>query len=149
MLGMAHDYRLAPNPKGFLCVNELLFGAPLKPPMSAIFREKLPKETYRNMVLEARRYTGPQAVEAGIADGVVSLGKEVEEAVKWVVARELVGKSKSGVYGVLKAEMYKALVDGHMRGKGRDAEEDRFNRMQKENEERSEKREKVLEQSKL
>ncbi|PHH67140.1 hypothetical protein CDD81_2909 [Ophiocordyceps australis] len=41
MLAMAHDYRLAPTPRGFLCLNELLFGAPLKPAMAAMRRSRV------------------------------------------------------------------------------------------------------------
>ncbi|TQS32479.1 hypothetical protein Golomagni_07201, partial [Golovinomyces magnicellulatus] len=49
MLSMAHDYRLAPSPRGFLCLNEVLFGAPLKPPMAAIFRHKLSPPVCRSL----------------------------------------------------------------------------------------------------
>ncbi|KAI9170867.1 Enoyl-CoA delta isomerase-like protein [Paramyrothecium foliicola] len=123
MLAMAHDYRLAPSPRGFLCVNELLFGAPLKPPMAAIFRHKLPAATYRTLVLEARRYGADEALAAGIVDGIAPRG--LDDALAFIEERGLVEKPKSGVYGTLKAEMHKDLIY-YLRNPGLDAEEARF-----------------------
>lgn len=122
MLATAHDYRLAPSPRGFLCVNEVLFGAALKPAMSALFRTKYPAATYRNLVLEARRYSSVDAVEAGIADGVA---ESVDDLVEFVTKKDLVSKPEAGVYGTLKAEMYHELVN-FMRGPGLEMHEARF-----------------------
>lgn len=108
MLAVAHDYRLAPSPKGFLCVNELLFGAHLPPPMSALFRTKMSPLTYRNLVLEARRYNAEEAVAAGIADAVA---EKPEDVFAFIAERDLTNKAKTGVYGVLKAEMYHELIE--------------------------------------
>ena len=106
MLAMHHDYRVMNPARGFACVNELEFGVPLKPPMSSIFRLKLPAATYRNLVLEATRYGGKAAVEAGIADAAGGL----ETVLELVKTRKLTGKAKTGVYGLLKAEMYRESV---------------------------------------
>lgn len=129
MLATAHDYRLAPSPKGFLCVNELVFGAPLKPPMAALFRTKYPAATFRTMVLEAHRFDAKAALEAGIVDGIASdespEGGKWGDALRFIEARGLVDKGKSGVYGVLKAEMYKDLI-AMLASPGLDAEEARF-----------------------
>ena len=122
MLSMAHDYRLAPSGKGFLCLNELIFGAPLTPAMSALFRHKLPSLTYRTLVLEAHRFTGQQAIAAGLAD---ELAEGVDGLVKFVEKKELTAKPKSGVYGVLKAEMHKDLIE-FLKSPGKEMEEQRF-----------------------
>ncbi|KAH7153308.1 ClpP/crotonase-like domain-containing protein [Dactylonectria macrodidyma] len=134
MLAMSQDYRLAPSPRGFVCVNELLFGAPLKPAMSALFRTKVPATTYRHLVLEARRFTGPDAVATGIADG---LYEKPEDLLTFVSERDLVSKPKSGIYGVLKAEMYHDLVN-YLKTPGLDAHEARFDEAQGLEEERKE-----------
>ncbi len=42
MLAMHHDYRVMNPERGFACLNELDFGAPLRPPMSAIFARRRP-----------------------------------------------------------------------------------------------------------
>lgn len=134
MLATAHDYRLAPSPKGLLCLNELIFGAPLKPAMAALFRTKLAPLTYRTVVLEARRFTAQEAVEYGIAD---ASAKGLDDALKFVEETGLVDKAKSGVYGTLKAEMYKDLV-GTLKSPGLDVEEARFDAVQKGEDERKE-----------
>lgn len=141
MLATAHDYRLAPSPRGFLCVNEVLFGAPLKPPMAALFRTKYPSATYRDMVLEARRFDAKAALAAGIVDAIADEsapdGGSLGETLRFIKQRGLVDMPKSGVYGTLKAEMYKDLV-GMLAGAGLDAEEARWEATQAERQERAE-----------
>lgn len=56
MLGMMHDYRVMNPHKGYLCLNEVELGAPLRPPMTAVFRMKLSGGTLRKLVLEAYRF---------------------------------------------------------------------------------------------
>ncbi|KAI9882932.1 MAG: hypothetical protein M1823_005318 [Watsoniomyces obsoletus] len=113
MLAMHHDYRVFNPERGFLCLNELEFGVALYPPMSSVFRQKLPNpSTYRDIVLEARRYAAQDALKEGIVD---TLGK-LPETLQLVRERNLLTKASSGVYGELKAEMWResvALLDGH------------------------------------
>lgn len=124
MTAMMHDYRFANPHKGYLCLNELDFGAPLTPPMASIFREKLPSpSTYRMMVLEAKRFNGLEALREGIVDG---LAGGLGDVVKFVEEFGLSAKGKSGVYGRLKAEMWKVTVADLDCGEGamrRDEEE--------------------------
>lgn len=127
MLATSQDYRLAPSPRGFLCLNELVFGAPLKPAMSALFRVKYSHETYRSLVLEAKRFSGEAAVAAGIADGIAPQG--VEDLLSFIKEKELTEKNKSGVYGVLKMEMYAGLIET-MKGPAMEAHEKRFEEAQ-------------------
>lgn len=136
MLATSQDYRLAPSPKGFLCVNELLFGAPLKPAMAALFRTKYPAATFRTMVLEAKRWDAQAALDAGIVDGVAENGN-VEDAIKFIEGRGLQNLAKTGVYGTLKAEMYKDLID-MLKSPGYEHEEARFESTQKSEDERKE-----------
>ncbi|KAJ2895096.1 putative enoyl- hydratase isomerase family protein [Zalerion maritima] len=105
MTAMHHDYRIFNPKKGFLCLNELEFGAPLKAPMSGIFRIKTSPETYRDLVLESKRFPGPAALEAGLVDGLGGM----DGVVKLVKERKLTEKGKT-VYGELKMEMYKESV---------------------------------------
>lgn len=103
MMAMHHDYRVFSGDRGFMCINELEFGAPLLPPMSGIFRTKCRADVYRTTVLEARRWDAKAALDAGLLDradgmeGVLALVRE----------RDLVAKGKTGIYGLLKAEMYR------------------------------------------
>ncbi|KHN95504.1 enoyl-CoA hydratase/isomerase family protein [Metarhizium album ARSEF 1941] len=134
MLAQAHDYRLAPDPKGFLCLNEVLFGAPLRPPMAAIFRHRLTPQAYRTVALEGRRVTGQQAVEYGLADATAA---SVDDALAFVSERQLTEKAKPGVYGVIKAELHKDLLR-ELRKDGVDAEDARFDEDRRRDAERKE-----------
>ena len=112
MLAMHHDYRMMPQNRGFLCLNEVEFGVPLQPPMSSVFRQKCDPTTYRDMVLEAKRFGGEDALRLGLVDGVGEGWGCVEELVSQRGLRE---KGKSGVYGELKEEMWResvALLEG-------------------------------------
>ncbi|KAL7794226.1 ClpP/crotonase-like domain-containing protein [Trichoderma ceciliae] len=136
MLAMAHDYRLAPSPKGFLCLNEILFGAALQPPMASLFRAKLPSNAvFRNVALEGRRFTGREAVESGIADGLAPRG--LDDALEFIAERNLLEKPQKGVYGTIKAEIYKDLIK-ELGGLGLEAEDDRFKEDQRKEAERRE-----------
>ncbi|KAI9866267.1 MAG: hypothetical protein M1813_001388 [Trichoglossum hirsutum] len=124
MLAMFHDYRVQNPRKGFLCLNELDFGAPLKPPMASIFREKLPHPaTYRNMVLEAKRFTAQDALNEGIVDGLGGL----DEVLQLINERNLISKGKSASYRSLKQEMYRETIgylDSHQDNEERSADID-------------------------
>jgi Delta3-Delta2-enoyl-CoA isomerase len=107
MTAMMHDYRIMNPHKGFLCLNELDFGAPLRPPMASIFRVKLPAmSTLRHMVLESRRYPALEALEEGIIDGVGG----PEETLAFIEEMKLVQKAQSKSYGLIKEELYREVV---------------------------------------
>lgn len=108
MLAMYHDYRIQNPDKGFLCVNELEFGVPLQTPMMSIFREKLSPTTFRNVVLEAHRFGGKASLQAGIVDAVGGL----DEVVGLIRDRKLLNKAATGIYGVMKEEMYSRVLNG-------------------------------------
>lgn len=102
MLAMYHDYRVMNPDRGFLCVNELEFGASLHTPMMSIFREKLAPTVLRDVVLEARRWGGRDALRVGIVDAVGGL----EDVLGLIRDRKLQTKGLTGVYGIMKSEMH-------------------------------------------
>jgi Delta3-Delta2-enoyl-CoA isomerase len=106
MTAMAHDYRIMNPHKGFLCLNELEFGAALRPAMASLFRVKLSMSTFRNMVLESKRYPALEALKEGILDGVGGL----EEALAFIEEMKLVQKAQGKSYGKLKEELYREIV---------------------------------------
>ncbi|CAG8887673.1 unnamed protein product [Penicillium salamii] len=108
MLAMYHDYRIMNPDRGFVCVNELEFGVPLQTPMMAIFREKLTPITFRNVVLEAHRFGGRNALQAGIVDAVGG----IEETLALIQERKLQTKAATGIYGTMKEEMYARTLSG-------------------------------------
>lgn len=112
MFAMYHDYRIMNPQKGFLCLNELDFGVPLQGPMMAVFREKLVPNVLRDLVLEAKRVPGSEALKLGIVDALGGL----EAVLELIGQRGLEGKAKSGIYGLMKEEMYRGVIgilNGH------------------------------------
>ena len=82
----------------------------------------------RTLVLEGKRFKALEALEAGIIDGVGG----IDEVVSFVEEGGLVEKVKAGVYGLLKAEMWRetvGLLDA------RDEEEVEVKRVQRRREE--------------
>ncbi|KFY22199.1 hypothetical protein V493_06768 [Pseudogymnoascus sp. VKM F-4281 (FW-2241)] len=123
MLAMHHDYRVFNPSRGYLCLNELDFGAPLKPAMLSIFEAKLSPVSYRSLILEAHRFTAKEALEQQMVD---KLGAW-EEVLALVEERKLTQRSKSGVYGVLKQEMYRKVIadlEGHEERVKKDARDE-------------------------
>jgi Delta3-Delta2-enoyl-CoA isomerase len=107
MTAMMHDYRVMNPERGFLCLNELDFGAPLRPAMASIFRVKVARmATFREMVLESRRYPASEAMKEGIIDAVGG----VEETLGLIEQRKLVQKGQSMSYGWIKEELYREVV---------------------------------------
>ncbi|EHY60049.1 hypothetical protein HRR83_006407 [Exophiala dermatitidis] len=106
MTAMMHDYRIMNPHKGYVCLNELDFGAALQPAMAAVFRVKLNMTTFRNMVLESRRFPALEALKEGIIDGVGS----VDEALAFISEMKLTQKAQSKSYGRIKEEMYREVV---------------------------------------
>ncbi|KAF9970626.1 dodecenoyl-CoA isomerase [Actinomortierella ambigua] len=106
LMAMAHDYRVMRGDRGFMCMNEIDLPAPLPAGMSALLRYKMPHHVYRDMVLQAKRFSGKEALALhlvdGIADGVdntVALAKEI--AAKWA------HKAKcGGILRLIKEDMY-------------------------------------------
>lgn len=138
MTAMMHDYRFQNPHRGFLCLNEVEFGAPLTAPMSSIFRQKLPSpQTYRTLVLEAKRFNALEALEGGLVDGLGTMN----EVLQFVHELGLVNKAKSGVYGRLKREMWRETV-GYLDDVGRS--ERRVERETEENKRREEREEKKI-----
>ena len=106
MLAMMHDYRFMNPHKGYLCLNELELGVPLRPAMTSIFRQKLGAATLRTMVLEARRYKALEALKEGMVDSLGGL----EDCLAWIDELGLKGKA-GGVYGSLKQEMWRETAE--------------------------------------
>lgn len=106
MTAMMCDYRVMNPHKGFLCLNELDFGAALQPAMASVFRVKLNMTTFRNMVLESKRYPALEALKEGIIDGVGGL----EETLAFIAEMKLTQKAQGKSYGKIKEELYREVV---------------------------------------
>lgn len=90
--------------RGYICMNEVVLPSALAPGMAAIIREKTTPTVYRDMILQARRFSAKESLEYGIVDAISSekelLPHAKELALKWAP------KAKAGiVYKQLKEEV--------------------------------------------
>ncbi|RUS24592.1 hypothetical protein BC938DRAFT_473354, partial [Jimgerdemannia flammicorona] len=92
------DFRVMRADRGFICMNEVDFGAPIPAGMMALMRHKLRPHTFRDMVLLGRRFNGPEALEHNIVDEIVK-GSE-EDVLKQAVAMAVKVSAKSKSAGV-------------------------------------------------
>ncbi|KAG9247130.1 putative carnitinyl-CoA dehydratase [Calycina marina] len=106
MTAMYHDYRIFNPARGFLCLNELEFGVALRGPMSSVFRQKVTPQIYRSLVLEAKRFNSKEALDGGIVDVLGGM----DEALALIKDRKLTKMGKTGIYGLMKMEMFRESI---------------------------------------
>src|SRR4051794_16068975 len=72
MLASAHDFIVMRADRGYWCLPEVDLGLPLTPGMHAVVAAHVPAHTLAEAALTGRRYSGPEALAAGIVDDVAS-----------------------------------------------------------------------------
>jgi Delta3-Delta2-enoyl-CoA isomerase len=106
MLALCHDVRLMRADRGFICANEMQLGLTIPAPELALFRHKLPLNVFFETVQLARRWTGPDALAAGIVQAtagvdelLVSAQRRAAELAPLGSNRKLYGGQKEAIYG--------------------------------------------------
>jgi enoyl-CoA hydratase/carnithine racemase len=106
MMALCNDVRLMRVDRGFICANEMQLGMKIPEPELALFRHKLPANVFFETVQLARRWAGPQALEAGIVQQVAELGElraAAEQRAKELAPlggnREAYGSQKERLFG--------------------------------------------------
>lgn len=107
MVAACHDYRVMNPDKGFLCMNEVAFGATLLPPMMSIFRVKFGVQLAHKITLQAHRFSGPEALKLNIVDAVGGL----PEAEKIAESPEVKSFVKSASYALIRRELLKEVIN--------------------------------------
>ena len=103
MLALAHDFVIMREDRGYWCVPEVDLGLPFTPGMDELLRARLPRRTAHVAMTTGRRYGGPDAVNAGIADEAVALDDVLPRAV--ALAGSLAGKDPATLRAI-KQRMY-------------------------------------------
>ena len=103
MLAVAHDRMLMRADRGYWCVPEVDLGLPFTPGMSALLQARLTPATAHEAMTTGRRYTGADAVGAGIAATTHDLEELVDAAVAW--AAEQAGRA-GPTLAAIKQRMY-------------------------------------------
>lgn len=84
--------------------------------MSALLRYKLHPHVYRSVVLEARRFSGKDALTNHMVDAIAE-GVEATFELSKQVARKIAPKAKSGsIYQLIKEDMYPEVTSRLMVG---------------------------------
>jgi enoyl-CoA hydratase/carnithine racemase len=108
MLALAFDAAVMREDRGYFCLPEADLGLVFTPGMNALITARLTKPVAHEAMVSARRYSGADALAAGI---VAELAPEAEVLPRAVArAAELVGKPRAGLAGI-KRGLYGAAID--------------------------------------
>ena len=106
MLALSHDVRIMREDRGFLCANEIQLGLKIPRPELALFRHKIPANSFFETVQLSKRWTGPAALEAGIIQSISTIDNlaeitksKAEELAPLATDRENFGTQKEMLYG--------------------------------------------------
>ena len=84
VLASVHDEVMMRADRGYWCLPEIDLGLPLTPEMYGALSAHVPRHTLAAAALTGRRFAGPEAVAAGIANAAVTedalLGRAIETA---------------------------------------------------------------------
>ena len=105
MCALCHDIRFMREDRGFACANEVEIGMVIPNPELALFRHKLPMNTFFETVQLARRWTGPDAVASGVAQQAHPLDSLLENAMSRAAELARLGANRT-VYGRMKESIY-------------------------------------------
>ena len=82
MIALCHDERIMREDRGFLCANEVELGMTIPDPELALFRHKMPMPAFFQTVQFARRWSGPDALAAGIVQQVTDQASNLPKAIE-------------------------------------------------------------------
>ena len=106
MLSLSHDVRVMREDRGFICANEIQLGMKITRPELALFRHKIPADSFFETVQLSKRWTGPDALNAGIVQAVGSIDelqemalRKAEELAPLAADRKNFGAHKEMLYG--------------------------------------------------
>jgi enoyl-CoA hydratase/carnithine racemase len=95
MLSLCHDIRTMRSDRGWWCLPEVGLGMPFTPGMNALIPARLPGPTAHEAMVTGRRYTGGEALSAGIVSALSDEDRVVSDAV--ALAAPLAGKAGPGI----------------------------------------------------
>ncbi len=80
MAALCHDVRIMRSDRGFICANAMQIGIRIPIPELALFRHKIPMNAFFETVQLARRWTGPDAQNAGIVQQIADTDSLLSQA---------------------------------------------------------------------
>lgn len=108
LLALCADFRIMREDKGWFCLSEVDVGVPIGLATTQVLHAKLSPATIRDAVLTGKRYSGPDAMDAGIVDSVASDSELLGQA-KTLAAT--ISEKKRAIYRTLKQDIYKSAAE--------------------------------------
>lgn len=108
LLTSAHDRIVMRVDRGYWCMPEIDLGLPVSEVMIDLLTARLPRTTMIRAINTGHRFTGPEAVAAGIADEAVTLDEVLPRALEF--ASSYAEKSRE-VLGTHKRMLHAAAID--------------------------------------
>ena len=106
MFSLCHDVRHMRADRGFICANEMQLGLRIPKPELALFRHKLPGNVFFETVQLAKRWTGPDALNAGIVQAIADTDTLLDQATQHAAQlaplganREIYAAQKEALFG--------------------------------------------------
>jgi enoyl-CoA hydratase/carnithine racemase len=81
LISLGFDYRVMRDDRGYWCMNEADIGLALDRQLFSILEHRLPKATARFAAFTGKRFSGPDALAAGIVDAVASEDQVLRHAI--------------------------------------------------------------------
>lgn len=103
MLAIAHDRILMRSDRGYWCVPEVDLGLPFTPGMSALLQARMSHPAAHEAMTTGRRYSGPDAVQAGFVAAAHDIDEIVDAAVEWAAGQ---APRAGSTLGTIKERMY-------------------------------------------
>lgn len=103
MLALTHDALVMREDRGYWCVPEVDIHIPFTPGMTSLLQARLTAAVANEAMTTGRRYSGPQAVEAGFAVAAVAEDQVLATAVE--IAEQRAAKDPTTL-GTIKSRMY-------------------------------------------
>jgi Delta3-Delta2-enoyl-CoA isomerase len=105
MTALCHDVRVMRADRGYLCANEMQLGMVIPRPELALFRHKLPANVFFETVQLAQRWSGPDALTAGIVSATATAPELLDVALKRAAELAPLGANRTA-FGAQKESMF-------------------------------------------
>lgn len=122
-LAMVHDYRVMNGSRGYLCMNEIEFGAPIPGGMMSALRAVVPSNNVlKKIVLQGHRFSAKEALSDGLISAIAEGPGYEGPAGTLKMATELAFKLRSRVimnaWGINKEVIFREIIPtlDHSRG---------------------------------
>ena len=99
MFALCHDVRHMRSDRGFICANEMQLGMRIPKPELALFRHKLSGDAFFQTVQLAKRWTGPDALNNGIVQGIADTDNLIEQASRHAAELAPLGTNRANYQG--------------------------------------------------